>query len=419
MKKVLLLFFVALFMVPYSADAINTAPNMWGYWGYNGSTNAGGSAGNFIIAGGIGKSSGHGTWNDEWAVVGIIANKIVEHGGYFCPYQLQCANKRKKKKSWTMYYWPNGFDYSKCAWLCEDGYAGENCQPQTSTPATCDSTTYNTSNGGKFAGISLKTSGGDSNQKEGEVTGFNVWGSDPECDVILGVTKFLQHGVMAAPVRVCCGRDNWKEIDSFVSSVSLADGVKQKLLCANGYKANAAGTDCEPITEECKISNLTFCTNFPKDEYNPAIHRLDDTSSDCAKYFCSEPDTAFPALGDTSCVECSTGVKGGANTTNGVCVKCQTGEYFDQDSNSCETAAAYSKSDMQYGKGQTKNTVSLEEQCWTMVDPQDYADCVKGIKKTTLVRSDLPLLQAAVPAVTKIPTLSNYKLNQTTLKIAQ
>lgn len=415
MKKILLLFLLILFM-PDTVFAINISRDMWGHWAYNGSTDAGGSAGSFVIAGGLGMSGMHGTWGDEWAVVGIIANKIVEHGGYFCPYQLQCANKWNKSKAWTQYYWPNGFSYGKCAWLCETGYAGENCQPQTSTPATCDSSIHTTASGGKFSGISLKTSGKDGDQKEGEINGFNSWYGGNECDVILGVTKFLQHGVIAAPVRVCCGK---KKSNSYVENVYLAAaGVQQKLLCANGYKANAAGTDCEPITEECKIGNMTFCTNFPKNEYDPAIHRLDDTSSDCAKYFCSEPDTAFPAVGDRSCIECSTGVKGGANTTNGVCVKCQTGEYFDQKSNSCKSAAAYSKSDMQYGKGQTKNTVAVEDQCWTKVDPQDYADCVKGIKKPTLVRSDLPLLQA-VPAVTKVPMLSNYKLNQTTLKIAQ
>lgn len=417
MKKVLLLFFVALFMVPYSADAIYTAPDMWRAWGYNGETGTNGSAGNFVIAGSTKKNSVHGTWDDEWGVVGVVATKIVEHGGYFCPYQIQCANKWGKKASWTQYYFPNGYDSSKCAWLCESGYSGENCAPQAGTPVNCDMTVYNTSNDGKFSGISVKTSGKNDNQREGDITGFNQWGSDPECDVVLGVTKFLQHGVIAAPVRVCCGRDNWKKNDSFVDSVYAAPG-KQKLLCAYGYKANSTGTDCEPVTEQCKLDNTVFCENFPRESFNSSIHTLVYADSGCAKYFCSEVGKAFAAAGEFSCEDCGVGVKAGGNPLNGVCVKCQTGEYFDQKSNSCKAAAAYSKSDMQYGKGQTKNTVAVEDQCWTLVEPQDYADCVRGIKKPKLVRSDLPLLQA-VPAVTKLPTLSNYKLDQTTLQVTQ
>ncbi len=362
------------------AYAIGTAPGMWSAWGYDGSTDTGGeAAGDFVIAGGLNKGGPHGTYDDEWALVGVIGIKIVEHGGYFCPYQLQCANERGEKKTWTMYYWPNGFSYGKCEWLCEDGHSGTNCMPNTSSPVMCDNTKYTTETGGKFSGISLKTSGKDSNQREADVTGFNAWGKDPECDVVLGVIKFLEHGVIAAPVRVCCGRDNWRGVDSYISSVYRATGV-QKVLCAPGYESNTDGSDCKPINEDlCSTQNMKFCANFPREQYDSSIHRLEKNDAGCVKYFCSEPGTAFPSVGDTRCIECSTGVKGGANSANGVCVECQTGEYFDQESSSCKIATAYSKSDMLYGKGKTKNTTELEEQCWTIVDPTEYVNCVKGV----------------------------------------
>ena len=250
-----------------------------------------------------------------------------------------------------MYYWPTGFSYDKCAWLCESGYSGQNCIAQTSTPLTCDETIYSTADSGKFGGISLKTSGGDADQKEQEVTGFNQWGTDPECDVVLGVIRYLNHGVVAAPVKICCGRNNWKSIDSYVNSVDVAVG-QQKLLCASGYTANDTGTDCVQINPDaCATQNMTFCANFPRESYDSAIHTLEETEEGCVKYFCSEPGKAFPASGDTSCVECDEGVRGGASRNNGVCMHCEMGQYFDTKTSSCRTAKAYSKTDMQYGDG--------------------------------------------------------------------
>ena len=360
------------------AMAINTAPGTWSWWGYDGGKATTGAAGDFIIAGGLGKGASHGTHADEWGVVAIIAEKIVEHGGYFCPYQIQCANKRGKKKSWTTYYAPSGFRSSQCAWLCETGYAGANCTPQPATPTRCDKTPMNTSTGGKFKGLSMKTSGGDKNSKEYNVTGFNQWGSNPEHDVVLGIVKFLEHGVMAGPVQIKCGRDNWRSIDSFVESVQMATG-DIKLLCAEGYVADANGADCIPQKAEmCETQEMTFCANFERSKYDSTIHTL-ETDSGCVKYFCTQEGTTFASNTDTSCVECSTGVKGGANTSTGTCVQCSTGEYFDKVSNTCKTASAYSRTDMQYGKGKTKATQpDFDKQCWSYVMPEEYAACVKS-----------------------------------------
>lgn len=407
MNKILVAFILMGFAFTMPANAINVASGARGWWGYDGGTGTNGSAGDFIIAGAIGKTGSHGTHGDEWAVVGMVANTIVEHGGYFCPYQVQCANKYGKKKTWTMYYHPNGYSTNKCAWLCEPGYGGTNCLSQTSTPARCDTTPQNTASGGKFSGISLKTSGGDANQKEWEVTGFNQWGSDPECDVILGVIKYLEHGVIAAPVQICCGRNNWKSIDSFVNTVAAATG-SQKLLCASGYTANAAGNDCEPISADlCATQDMTFCANFPRNGYNSARHTIETTSTGCVKYFCAETGKAFPSLGSTECEECSTGVKGGSNPNNGVCVKCDTGQYFDKTSGSCMSADAYTKTDMQYGKGQTKNSTDVDNQCWTKTTPDEYRACVEGQEYQVLT----PLR-----VVSTLQTPVNLNTNATLLK---
>ena len=365
-----------------TCHAINVSSTVHSWWGYDNSTTMNGSADGFIIAGSTGKGGVHGTWDDEWGVVGVVAEKIVEHGGYFCPYQIQCANTRKKRRSWTVYYAPSGYKSSQCAWLCEPNYSGPDCKEQTATPVMCDKTLMNTKAGGKYAGLKIQTTGKDDNSKEHYITGFRQWGRDPEHDVILGVIKYMDHGVMAAPVQIKCGRDNWKEIDSFVAAVGMAPG-EIKLLCAEGYKVNSSNTDCEPINPDlCNTQDMTFCAGFEKSKYNSDIHTL-ETVGGCVKYFCSEPGTAFTSNADTTCAPCSTGVKGGANTDDGTCVKCETGQYFDKTTNSCKNAQAFNKTDMQYGKGKTKNTnPDIEKQCWTKIMPSEFIECVTGKKAT-------------------------------------
>jgi|GEM_PF-3442932 len=378
------------------AHAINVKKDMRSAWGYTKRDNCPAeNAPDFIIAGTLGKTGQHGTHSDEWGIVAMIAKKIVAHGGYFCPYQLQCANQRKNKKSWTMYYRPNGYTDGKCVWLCEPGYAGENCAA-ASGDASCDHTSYTTTSGGKFSGLSLKTTGGSAGQVESEVAGFDAWyqkkkycGADfgskkNEIDVLLGVTKFLEHGVMIGPVRVQCQRVNWKDNDSYVETVKKETG-RHVLACASGYEPNSQYTDCVP-TSKCAptvaeavtdpTAGVTFCDGFPEGSFNPATHYLKNVGS-CSKFFCTQPGQAYPSAGAFECIECATGIKGGPHPTNGQCVVCQTGQFFNADSGECQAAAAYSKTDMVYGKGQTRNTVpNVLDQCWPKVTPDEYKVCV-------------------------------------------
>ena len=93
MKKLgLIAFICGIIGFSPAAMAIRTTTGHHGVWGYVGRDNASGGYGDFILAGSLGKSGMHGTFIDEWAVVGMVAREIVEHGGYFCPYQLQIIN---------------------------------------------------------------------------------------------------------------------------------------------------------------------------------------------------------------------------------------------------------------------------------------------------------------------------------------
>lgn len=354
-------------------------------WGYSDSVK--GSSSDFIISGGLGKGT-HGTHADEWAVVGVIAEKVVANGGYFCPYQIQCANERKNKNPWTVYYRPTGFKNvtDNCLWLCADGYSGENCMTPPENLINCDSRYTNTTDGAVFGDVKIMTSGGDQPNFKTGVDFFETGQKDTDAETgkweynsLLGIVRFLDHGVVAAPVKVQCARDNWREIDSFVESIYVKGD--EKLLCAEGFKPNANNTDCEAIDfNKCDPATLAYCQGFNFENYDAGQHSLiNDTAGRCVKYFCRDDDMAFTGGDDKTCVECAVGLKGGAHSVTGTCVKCDTGEVFDKKSNSCVQAKAFSKVDMQYGIGKSRmDQSSLNDQCWTKVSPDDYVECMSS-----------------------------------------
>ena len=401
-KYGLFLFWALIAAMPAQAIKISSeGKTLWGYTDRNVSGSL--ATSDFFLAGGVGKSAQtRGTWSDEYGGVAAIAVDFAEHGAKFCPYQIQCANKRKEKKTWTMYYFPMINKKAvtsikdRCVWLCDDGYSGEGCKTAPAEVTRCDTTPLSGVSGARFAGLSMKTGTKSTDQREAEVFGFDQWGGGKqgnksgkntgEADVLLAITKFVEHGVWAQPVKVLCERDNWKEIDSYIKSIDEASGQK-KLLCAEGYKPNESKSECVMVNGSiCEISekieeNLSFCGGFDKTKYDNAVHYM-ETVDGCVKYFCIDDNMAFASTTDTTCTECATGVKGGPNPKNGTCVKCDTGEYFDKKDGTCKSAGAYTTTDLQYGKGQTKNTrPEFDDQCWTKAEPSEYEACVNNAQK--------------------------------------
>ena len=327
-----------------------------------------------------------GTKPDEHGIVLFMARDIVANGGYFCPYQLQCSNTSNTKRTWTQYYEPKNFLNSQCVWLCKNGYYGNKCEETTSSGSTtfnndCDNSNFSKETG-MFSELGMNTTIS-SVSKEEEITGFDTGnestGNDSgyykEYDVVLAAVKFLDHGIVALPVKIHCGVMNWPDNDSFVDFIRSETNDKGTILCAQGYKPDDSNLNCVPINSSaCGIDSFPFCNGFDKSKFNESIH-YKDIKGDCVKYFCEEPGTAFKSTTDTTCVECS---NGGPDPNNGTCISCNIGQYFDEDDGICKTAVAYSKSDMQYGKGETKNTVPLDEQCWLIATPEEYAECVKN-----------------------------------------
>lgn len=387
------------------AGNVETFAKAWGLDTTNADAEVSASVGDFIIAGALQKAGSHGTYSDEWGVVALVAEQVVEHGGYFCPYQLQCANKWGKGKSWLRAFEPKGYSKSKCAWFCEKGYTGTNCGKQK-VATTGMNTPTTTGNGGLFSGLSMKTSGGADNDKVGSLFVFdettdskalktdwyNMWhGLTRNYDIrkgyfLLGVVEFKEHGVVAAPVYLGCYAENKNSNDSWVETLGTLSKGGQKLLCAEGYTPNSSDTDCILATDEMLAVSTAvdeagkeFCTGWDETAFDSKIHMLDTSSDDCIRFWCRESGKAFAGPGDKQCVDCATGIKGGQSKLDGTCVKCQSGEYFNQSQGKCLSAAAYSKTDLQYGKDKTKNSgADLEDQCWTILTPDEYRACVEN-----------------------------------------
>lgn len=369
---------IAMFTMAASAYTISTNARSW--WGWTErkdySDTGAGNADKFLIHGGYEGSNKHGTYDDEWGIVSMIARKIVQHGGYFCPTQLQCGNTNWQNKSWPRYFNPTGYSADKCVWLCEKGYTGENCSDTASANDPLDENKYDLSS--LSVAVSMKTSGGNDNNVSSEITVFDDWHSyhDNECTAILGITDHKEHGGVARPVQVCCKYwDGWLNYKSGVKSAIYATN-SSKLLCAAGYTPNSNNTDCIPLNvNAAAATSKNFCEGFDAEKFDSAIHVAKNTGG-CYKYICKEAGKAFPGGGNFACADCATGIKGGANKDTGVCVVCQTGQYFDQATGTCKVATAVSSTDMQYGKGKTKESDKIDDQCWTKVVPTDYKECV-------------------------------------------
>lgn len=355
--------------------------NAWGATSKNGATVAGG--GNFVLEGGIGKVR-KGTYEDEYALMGVVALQIVEHGGYFCPMQIQCINERRRDWSDMHLYFPKGFSRGKCLWLCENGYTGVNCAKQVAvTPALVSPIDQ------VFSGVSMIEGKDIRSGDDGySVTAFHAWTNQYDRDrmILLGLTDFVEHGGLALPIYLSCTEEGYKDNVSYIDSMNVYPNVTPKLLCAEGYTANSTNTACVELTADALElqqvvgeSNKTFCADWDESKYQSTIHEI-DLSGTCIRFLCRDRTRAFPARGDYTCAECAGSIRGGQHSKTGLCVKCeQPGMFFNQETNVCDFGNAYTVLELLYGVSKKRSTNVIEE-CWTKVDPLEYRECVTGKK---------------------------------------
>ncbi len=366
--------------------------------------------GQIIIGGGLGivgnqgipreGQSGHEDHRRSHGFTAMIARKIVAHGGYFCPTQVQCATN-SGTNAWSEYFHlltPSG-GRNNCEWLCEAGYTGENCVSYSAddiNTAFCDHAIYRTGTGQKFAGYdSVRTTNltgwtSASQQIKTVTEGFKYWDegvSGKEKNIVVALYEYHDHSLAAAPIYIECNKDriNNNQVGwvQKVSTLSNAMGGTGKRLCPQGY-FNGPGMSCIPH-ENCTapVQPTEYCVGYSEEDYEEDIHTyLYDSENNCAKFKCEEELYGFADVedGDFSCVSCAVSRTGasGVSHINGECVKCGDREIFNTSTSTCDEMVGFSRLDLQYGLGQTNNSTKVSEQCWILSNPNEYRNCVIG-----------------------------------------
>lgn len=342
---------------------------------------------NSIGVGGVATLAGgidglQGTFGDEGSIVLLVVNGVTKEGNpiteiEICPMQIQSANKEGRQLNWIRI-----FNRGNCIKFYADN------------ASSCDSVDYTK----KWSNIGVLKSGGTELTKAiGSYTGEQKdW---KKADIkLFAVEKILPHGVLVTGVKV--------ETKSFKGSkeqeenggcakgtvcstiASLAKKSGNRLFCAKGYKKNSAGTDCVANTSEpngCKVSEAdmlnNLCSGYSRTVYqrSPESWQLAASAdnSSCYVYYCPNTKYGFKSTSDHTCVKCP---NRSGQQKNGLCAPpCEIGKSYSvsdyQKDGSCVDDTAYSKTDMMYGAGKTKNSQSFENSCWTIID--DYKSCVE------------------------------------------
>lgn len=340
---------------------------------------------------------------DEYALQMMVAVNINAHGAYFCPIQVEAKNK-DKGNAWTEYAMIGAT--MGCKWLCKDGYSGSECSVAPGNAKTCYPNPFTREYYNNLTRV------GSGANIEDDIAMF-FWNKKDGCDLnrkqehdgILAITRWAPggHGAWVQPLVVRAQREGWKKTedtpDGMVSwpAVYYFTGATEQLVCVDGYKPNAGGTDCVAINEAI-CAEAKMCPGWTG--FDEGLHTfVMPSGKDCFEFRCKGENQAFASTTDHSCIECPTNSRGGMSPVDGTCVKCDSGKVFNNKATStathCGEAIAYTKSDMQYGKGKTKNNnPDVAQQCWTMTETDAYRECVTGIqKKTKVVKS--PIKQPA------------------------
>lgn len=334
-----------------------------------------------------------GDWTDEFAVQAMVAMKVNNGGAYFCPVQIEGKNKNKGN-AWTEYAKiGNGND---CVWLCQYGYTGEQCaeiansQSETHEVEPLKRENYSTLQR-VVSGSNIENQVYMFQRAVNAGCGAN---KHQEHDMILVITGWLPsgHGAKARQLVVRAQRNGWKDMVSWAAIYPATDS-NEITVCLNGYKPNKTGNDCEPINEKIAADanpptgSGTDSSGANKDKmcadwtgYDTKIHKAIQGKNGCLEYRCKESGYAFASVLDRTCVECNHGLRGGIAPETGVCVTCESGKVFSPvaiTSGYCGEAIGLSKTDMQYGRGNTKNTYKdVAYQCWTKTETNAYRECV-------------------------------------------
>ena len=326
-------------------------------------------------------------WGDEFAVQLLVAMGHNDRGARFCPVQVEGKNKNKGN-AWTEY----SLAADNCIWLCLPGYTGPECAKSTSdTITTCDPTVLDKTT---YQGLGRVASGPNI---EDQVTMFNrALGNScgvhksQEHDEILAISRWLPsgHGAYVRRMIVRAQREGWKDMISW-AAVYPADASSEVLVCKDGYQPNAANDDCVEIN--FNVCALAMACDGWDTGFDETLHVMKKRETEnCYEFRCVEKGYAFRSATDKTCVPCVSSKRFGINPVNGTCVECEIGKIFDENAAAtgyCANTISFTKTDLQYGPGQTRNTnFEVDNQCWTKRGPE-YFECM-GVSTGTETTSD-------------------------------
>lgn len=320
-------------------------------------------------------------YTDEYSVQMMVARVVNENGAKFCPTQVEGKNKNKGY-AWTEYGDLSGGNDSLCVWLCKKGHTGPECSESSASPSSCDISTLERENYYSIPRLANGTNIEDSVA----MFAFNDYRScgvhkGQEHDMILAITRYLPsgHGAFVRQMVVRAERSGWKNMIS-TATIYPAQNSSEILVCKNGYGPNPANTECEELNAtNCRLQSM--CTGWGTG-FDETIHAfIQPSGSTCFQYRCAEIGKAFASdTNRASCVDCNSNLRDGVSPVDGTCIKCDIGKIFSETATAtgfCADAMGYTKTDLQYGKGKTKNSQpDVAKQCWPIATPDDYKMCV-------------------------------------------
>lgn len=317
----------------------------------------------------------------------MVATKVAEHGAQLCPVQVEARRGSGCTKSeWTTYAKAG----SNCVWLCRDGWTGPECKTTYANVNSADATELQRSN---YNNVKRVASGANI---EDEIAMFNFddyhkcTGShkrnmkrEAEHDMILAISGWLPsgHGAYVQQMVVHARWFDGAHCNQFSAPyITPAENAFPVLVCKDGYRPNAQKDDCVEINSVYAQTNKT-CAGFTTG-FDATKHQMKyNASGQCLMFTCLTDGQAFASSTDKTCVDCVNDLRNGVSERDGTCVRCSVGQIFDGATSTCVAAQGYTKTDMQYGAGNSRNSVGkLDSQCWTKTTTAEYVECVKQKK---------------------------------------
>ncbi len=318
----------------------------------------------------------------------MVATKVTEHGAQLCPVQVEARRAAGcgKESEWTTYV-KAGDD---CVWLCQDGWTGPECDTEYANAYTCDNTKLQRSD---YSSVKRVASGANI---ENEIAMFdfnkyhwcigahkNKYTRNAEHDMILAISGWLPsgHGAYVQQMVVHARWFDGAMCNQFSALyISPAANSSRVLVCKDGYRPNAQKNDCIEINSEKCLYDV-MCDGYTSGFDETKYKRKYNSSGRCFKFTCLTDGQAFASSTNKTCVDCVTDLRNGVSERDGTCVRCSVGQIFDGATSTCVAAQGYTKTDMQYGAGNSRNSVGkLDSQCWTKTTTAEYVECVKQKK---------------------------------------